>query len=42
MHGMKEDTKKEAQEHGMDESATEHGHLTVTSLSMVRESCSKY
>ena len=40
MHGMKEDSKKEAQEHGMDKSATEHGHLTVTSLSMVSESCS--
>jgi hypothetical protein len=41
MHGMKEDTKKEAQEHGMDKSATEHGHLTVTNLSMVSSSCSK-
>lgn len=41
MHGMKEDTKKEAQEHGMDRSDTEHGHLTVTNLSMVSESCSR-
>lgn len=41
MHGMKEDTKKEAQEHGMDKSATEHGHLTVTDLNMVSSSCSK-
>lgn len=41
MHGMKEDTKKEAQEHGMDKSATEHGHLTVTNLSMVSSSCSR-
>ncbi len=41
MHGMKEDTKREAQEHGMDKSATEHGHLTVTNLSMVSESCSR-
>ena len=40
MHGMKEDTKKEAQEHGIDKSATEHGHLTVTNLSMVSDSCS--
>ena len=41
MHGMKEDTKREAQEHGMDKSGTEHGHLTVTNLSMVSESCSR-
>jgi hypothetical protein len=41
MHGMKEDVKKEAQEHGMDKSATEHGHLTVTDLNMVKSSCSK-
>ena len=40
MHGMKEDAKGEAQEHGMDKSATEHGHLTVTNLSMVSSSCS--
>jgi hypothetical protein len=40
MHGMKEDTKSEAQEHGVDKSATEHGHLTVTNLSMVSNSCS--
>jgi hypothetical protein len=41
MHGMKEDAKKEAQEHGMDKSGTEHGHLTVTDLNMVKSSCSK-
>jgi hypothetical protein len=41
MHGMKEDTKKEAQEHGMDKAGTEHGHLTVTNLSMVSQSCSR-
>lgn len=41
MHGMKEDAKKEAQEHGMDKSATEHGHMTVTNVSMVSSSCSK-
>ena len=41
MHNMKEDAKQEAQEHGMDKSATEHGHLTVTNLSMVSSSCSK-
>ena len=41
MHGMKEDAKREAQEHGMDKSATEHGHLTVTNLSKVSSSCSQ-
>jgi hypothetical protein len=41
MHGAKEDAKAEAKEHGMDKSSTEHGHLTVTHLKMVSESCSK-
>lgn len=41
MHGMKEDAKSEAQEHGMDKSATEHGHLTVTNVSMVSNSCQR-
>ncbi|HUI83282.1 MAG TPA: hypothetical protein VL240_03615 [Candidatus Binatia bacterium] len=40
LHGMKEDAKREAQEHGMDKSATEHGHMTVTDLTMVSKSCS--
>jgi hypothetical protein len=40
-HGMKEDTKEEMKEHGMDKSATEHGHLTVTDLTMVGDTCSK-
>jgi Protein of unknown function (DUF5818) len=39
LHGMKEDTKSEMKEHGMDKGATEHGHLKVTSLKMVSESC---
>jgi hypothetical protein len=39
LHGMKEDAKKEANEHGMGKSA-EHGHMTVTNLSMVSNSCS--
>ena len=38
-HNMKEDAKKEAQEHGVDKSGTEHGHLTVTNLQMVSETC---
>lgn len=41
MHGMKEDTKEEMKEHGMDKGATEHGHMTVTSLTMVGDSCQK-
>jgi len=40
-HGMKEDAKQEAQEHGMDKGATEHGHMEVTGLKMVSESCNK-
>jgi len=41
MHGMKEDMKKEAQEHGMDKGATEHGHLTATQLNVVSNHCSQ-
>ncbi len=40
-HGMKEDTKEEMKEHGMDKHATEHGHLTVTNLTMVSDTCPK-
>lgn len=40
-HGMKEDTKAEMKEHGMDKQATEHGHMTVTNLTMVSGSCRK-
>jgi ABC-type sugar transport system substrate-binding protein len=39
VHGMKEDAKDEAKEHGVDKDSAEHGHMTVTNLSMVRESC---
>src|SRR3984893_7748055 len=39
MHGMKEDAKSEAKEHGVDKDSTEHGHMAVTNLSMVNESC---
>jgi uncharacterized protein DUF5818 len=39
MHGMKEDAKAEAKEHGMD--SAEHGHMTVTYLKMVSDSCAK-
>ena len=40
-HGMKEDTKEEMKEHGMDKHATEHGHLTATDLTMVSDTCQK-
>ncbi len=41
MHGMKEDAKAEAKEHGVDKDSTEHGHMTVTHLKMDSDSCSK-
>jgi hypothetical protein len=40
-HGMKEDTKEEMKEHGMDKHATERGHMTVTDLTMVSDTCQK-
>jgi hypothetical protein len=39
MHGAKEDAKSEAKEHGMDKESTEHGHMKVTNLKMVSDSC---
>jgi ABC-type sugar transport system substrate-binding protein len=41
LHGVKEDAKDEAKEHGMNKDSTEHGHMTVTYLKMVSESCSR-
>jgi hypothetical protein len=41
LHGAKEDAKAEAKEHGMDKNSTEHGHMTVTDLTMVSETCKK-
>jgi hypothetical protein len=38
-HEMKEDAKGEMQEHGMAKNETEHGHLKVTHLTMVSDSC---
>ena len=38
-HGMKEDTKEEMKEHGMD--THESGHMTVTNLTMVSDTCQK-
>jgi len=40
-HAMKEDAKEEMKEHGMDKDAKEHGHMTVTNLTMVSDTCSK-
>jgi hypothetical protein len=41
LHGMKEDVKREMKEHGMAENAKERGHLTVTGLTMVSDTCQK-
>jgi hypothetical protein len=40
-HNMKEDTKDMAHDTGMKKENSEHGHLTVTHLKMVSESCSQ-
>ena len=39
--GMKEDTQDEMKEHGMAKHATESGHMTVTHLTMVGDTCQK-
>jgi len=41
MHEAKEKAKDEMKEHGMDKDAAEHGHLKVTSISMVSDSCKR-
>ena len=41
MHGMKEDTKEKAAEHGVNKDETEHGHLEATALKHVSDSCKK-
>ena len=41
MHGLKEDVKGEAKEHGVDKDSTEHGHLIATYAKMVSDSCEK-
>ena len=40
-HAIKEDAKTEMKEHGMDKNANEHGHMTVTDLTMVSDTCQK-
>jgi ABC-type sugar transport system substrate-binding protein len=39
MHNMKEDAKDTAADSGMKKSNTEHGHMTITSINMVSDSC---
>jgi hypothetical protein len=39
MHNMKEDAKETAKDSGMKKSDAEHGHMTVTDVKMVSESC---
>jgi hypothetical protein len=41
MHNMKEDAKDAAKDSGMKKTDTEHGHLKVTDVKMVSESCQK-
>ena len=41
LHEAKEKVKGEMKEHGIDKDAVEHGHLTVTKVSMVSDSCKK-
>ncbi len=39
MHNMKEDVKEAAKDSGMKKDESEHGHLKVTAVKMVSESC---
>ena len=39
MHNMKEDAKDAVKDSGMTKSADEHGHLKVTAVKMVSDSC---
>ena len=41
MHNMKEDAKDAAADTGMKKSNTEHGHMEITTVKMVSESCKK-
>jgi len=41
LHGLKEEIKEEAKEHGLTKRATEHGDLTVSNIAMVSVSCLK-
>ena len=39
MHNMKEDAKDAAKDSGMKKSDAEHGHMKITDVRMVSESC---
>jgi hypothetical protein len=39
MHNMKEDAKETAKDSGVKKSDAEHGHMTITDVKMVSESC---
>ncbi len=39
MHNMKEDAKEAAKDSGMKKSDAEHGHMTITDVKMVSDSC---
>ena len=41
MHNMKEDAKDAAVDSGMKKNDAEHGHLTISHLSMVSDSCTQ-
>jgi hypothetical protein len=41
MHNLKEDAKSAAKDTGIKKEDTEHGHLTVTDVKMVSDSCQK-
>ena len=41
MHNMKEDTKDMAADAGMKKDNNEHGHMTITSLKHVKDTCEK-
>jgi hypothetical protein len=40
MHNLKEDTKDAAHDTGVKKSNNEHGHMKVTDVQMVNNSCS--
>ena len=41
MHNMKEDAKDAAKDSGMKTSGAEHGHMKITDVKMVSDSCQK-
>jgi hypothetical protein len=40
-HNLKEDTKDAAKDTGVKKNNTEHGHLKITDVQMVSDSCQK-